>query len=243
MNLSYETMEEFKKISNRIDRQVRGVEKEKEKAQVELNHVEASYDKLIIDEATTGESIDKVEMNRLSQRKERLERDLAQFDDRIKVLEETRKDLLLDRVPDLHEAYKEKMDSMGDEIKNLRSQIIPKMSEYMALLDKIGRHFRGAHDIHTEFMNLTCPLTDKFEGLYRFGVRIPGPGLFISSWPQSVNSRRGVTEQEQINAVEGKGLPWPVALYNLTGEQEPNHSKAEQKYRKAKQEQAEKEER
>lgn len=226
----YPEIEEYRKVSSRIDKQLHDLQKEKQKRKRELMEIEREYDQMIIDEATLGIAVDKVKLNKLSDRKKNIDRDLSQFDDRITTIENRREEILADYLPALHEGYKREVKKINEEIQGKMKGIIPAALPYLEYLVEIGQLRRKRTMLHNSLIAEAKKADRDFENKhYRFGMgERAGTKLFDDDY--SGNSwGYGLSVDEQKTVVSTGGLPYRHALYKLTKEIEPRYFEAKRK--------------
>ncbi|PAV29255.1 hypothetical protein CIL05_12730 [Virgibacillus profundi] len=233
MKNKFKELDLFTDQSSKIVKQLAKLKKAKRDAEFELDRVVKESEALIITEAVTGDAIDKVELNRLTKEKDKLQQEIKQLDLRISVTESKKPGLLKKHMEDLEKGYKREMDVLRKEVEKKLDGITPFVAEYLKYLYELGKLNREADHIHNRFLGAAGEVTDKYEKMYRFGYEWLDLDYELFGYEHTGSRKRGITKSDQLTAVKNGNLPGSIALYNLTGEVEPDQGNAAKKYNEA----------
>lgn len=237
----WDELENFLKKSKNIDSQIEKLQERRANYQQKIKKTEEEINRMVMDEATLGKAPNEEKIERLENRIERQERKIARLDQRTQAVKDHKNDVLKEYVPGLYDSYKKQMEEARLELEELEKNIIPKAAEYMRLLREIGKGKTKMKRIHDTFTNAVEGFEDVIKNNYAYPsigegdakmvnlINNAGVKMFVSEWPYTNTVRKGITVQDQLYAVNGKGLPSHIALYLLTGEQEMDLDKAREK--------------
>ncbi|WP_217587008.1 hypothetical protein [Lentibacillus saliphilus] len=243
----YKEMEEYKIRASNIEKQIKDLKREKAKLEKSLVEAGTEYTNILADEAKTGEKAEKVKLNQLQKKKESLQKSIAQYDERISLIESSKKESLQELIPSLHDGYKRELDLLNKKIEVMKKNILPQAAKYLNYLKLVGEVNKRADLLHEDFMREAKKATDELDNKYRFGRNKVDLKIYNtpneSEWQYGVimGSRNGMKHwDDQDNALQRGTLPPQVELYNLTGEVEPVETEARRKIHKAQQEERKK---
>jgi hypothetical protein len=223
----YKEMEKFRKRDEAIENQIADLRAKQLEVKQELATVTREHDDMIMKEALEGVACDERKLERLKKKMRELEEKVADYENRITLINSKRREVLSELVDELKKGYQREMEALRQEAQAHFLDANKLAMEYLLALQRVGKLKERARALHEEFLKEIGKATDEFksEGLHRF------------TWINTVlfssydNYEVGVSERAQQQALNGYVSP-SVTLYELTGEIEGYQHRAHEKLRK-----------
>lgn len=227
----YKELDQFKKKVAGINESITKLEDKKAKQMAQKNKAEAERQDLLLSEALTGKEPEEKQLEKLRREIVVCEEEIAEIDERIKLIEEKRAESLKPFIPDIKKGYSREIDKLNREADAQFEDARKILCEYMLALQKVGRSREKANEIHNDFV-LHAKMAD-FEQFslnhWNRGAAIPMYELFNDYSGIQI----GIREGDQKAALNGSVPPF-VLYYQLTGEVESNPNIIRQKLNEVK---------
>ncbi|MDL5039505.1 hypothetical protein [Heyndrickxia coagulans] len=229
--MSYRELNDLKKKVARINESIEKLEAKKQEHTKKRNTAEREQQDILLSEALEGKEPDERKLERLRKTIENENDKIAELDQRIKLIEETRAESLKPYLADIRKGYDREIDKLKREVDTQFYGARKFLCEYLLALQKAGLARQKAAELHAEFAEYAKMLDPKEykRNHWDRGNPIPMPVLFNDY----AGRKLGIREQDQKQALNGYVEPY-VMLYELTGEIEDDPNKARQKLQEVK---------
>lgn len=171
----FKELVEFTAAELKIDQMVNDLENEVQAKINEATSLRRKYQEMLVEDVTNEKKRKSNEYADQQAKVDAAVKEVAELEDRLRLLKDAKTDKLTKMIPSLHEGYSKAVGQATDEVQAEIDRLMECRIEYLRQVQRIHEKMRVAKDINDGFKTAARTVTDQFERQF---LHLPEINLF-----------------------------------------------------------------